>query len=115
MSLINNEQSQHVKFISYSGEYPNLCRGTLKLEINGVEYCFHEYNDGTNTKNEDGTYKRFWSSGGVCEFWGGSGHTSTGEWIIDVFLLPEHLREYATEIDVVFNKNVDWGCCGGCV
>lgn len=112
MSLINYEQSKRVKFISYSGEYPNLCRGTLKLEIDGVEYCFHGYNDGTNIKNEDGTYKRFWSSGGNC---GDYGSCEIEEWVIDVSLLPEHLRQYAAEIDVVFNDNVEWGCCGGCL
>ncbi len=110
MSLINNEQSQHVKFISYSGEYPNLCCGTLKLEIDGVEYCFHGYAESSvNPKNEDGTYKRFWYSGGNC------GDREPEEWIINVSMLPEHLREYAAEIDVVFNENVEWGCCGGCL
>ena len=29
-----------VEFVSYSGEYPNLCDGVLVLKANGVEYTF---------------------------------------------------------------------------
>ncbi len=115
MSLINNEpyeQSKHVKFISYSGKYPNLCRGTLKLEIDGVEYCFCGDNDGANGKSENGAYKRFWHTFG--EYYGDTNPFWSGEWVIDVSTLPEHLRKYAAEIDEVFNKNVERGCCGGC-
>ncbi len=116
MSLINYEQPKHVKFISYSGEHPNLCRGTLKLEIDGVEYCFRGYSgDSVNPENGDGTFKRFWYSGGACEYdCDGVYYFTKGEWIIDVSKLPEDLRKYAAEIDEVFNKNVERGCCGGC-
>ena len=50
--LVNkkNSNTSRVKFISYTGEYPNLCSGVLTLEI-----------------------------------------------------------------DEVFNENVEWGCCGGCI
>ena len=92
-----------VKFISYTGEWPNLCRGVLTLEIEGKRVTFG-YADGAD-------YPRFWESGG--------GLTSDyrplgGPWEIDVQELPEQFRQYAAEIDTVFNSNVEHGCCGGC-
>lgn len=37
MLINSNKESvtEHVKFISYTGEYPNLCCGDLTLEIDG--------------------------------------------------------------------------------
>lgn len=37
------------------------------------------------------------------------------EWRIDVDDIPEQFQKYAVEIDEVFNDNVPWGCCGGCI
>ena len=41
-SCDNNDNSEygHVKFISYSGKYPNLCSGRLVLEIDGERIAF---------------------------------------------------------------------------
>ena len=41
--------------------------------------------------------------------------TYQGEWQIDVERIPEQFRKYTTEIDEVFNANVEYGCCGGCI
>jgi len=38
-----------------------------------------------------------------------------GEWQINVSKLPEEIKQYAQEIDEVFNENVPYGCCGGCL
>ena len=41
--MLRNKKSSNtsrVKFISYTGEYPNLCSGVLTLEIDGVQYKF---------------------------------------------------------------------------
>ena len=36
----------NIKFISYTGKWPNLCSGVLTVEIDGKEYKFgHESTD----------------------------------------------------------------------
>ena len=107
----NDNINTHVKFVNYTGEYPNLCRGTLTLEIDGIEYTF-----GGKYYESKTDFKRFWYSGGSVSFddeW--NAYVETGKWEIDVDDLPEQFRKYAYEIDRVFNENVDWGCCGGCI
>lgn len=102
--------TNHVKFISYDGKYPCLCMGTLTLEIDGTKYNF-----GDNYKRRD-NYPAFWSSGGDCSFtedW--DDVVTSGEWLINVNEIPEEFRKYAKEIDEVFNTNVPYGCCGGCL
>lgn len=117
--LINrfNDSESHVKFISYTGRYPNLCSGVLTLEVDGKEYRFgHDYTVADSWKT-DGNHDRFWSSGGTCGFNNGYSdeYVKQGEWAIDVSDLPDELKKYAAEIDCVFNCNVRHGCCGGCL
>lgn len=106
--LINmDEQSgvSHVEFVSYTGKWPNLCGGILTLAIDGKTVTFgHSYDD------EKVDHQKFWSTGGSCSIKA----IHTGEWLIDVQKIPEEYRKYAAEIDVVFNMNVEYGCCGGC-
>lgn len=86
-----------VKFISYSGEWPNLCRGELILCIEGKEVNL-----------------------GCCLCSGGNvwfddqlqGCVDTGAWSVDV---PEEFARYEDEIIAVVNENVPYGCCGGCL
>lgn len=113
MMHLNNK----VKFKYYTGRFPNLCSGVLALEINEKEYKFgHDYS-AYKSWETDGNYPEFWSSGGNCgliddykdEF------CHQREWEIDVERLPEEIRQYASEIDEVFNANVEYGCCGGCL
>ena len=100
--LINrNNDNVHVKFISYDGKYPCLCMGTLILEIDGTKHSF----------GKKGKFANFWSSGGTCGFTG----VTDGEWIINVDKIPEQFSQHAREIDEVFNDNVTYGCCGGCI
>lgn len=108
----NNSETSHVKFISYTGRYPNLCSGILTLEIDGEITTFGY---GSESKDKP-KYDNFWSSGGCVSFdehW--NANVDEGEWGIDVNRLPEQFRKYAAEIDEVFNDNVPWGCCGGCI
>lgn len=108
MSLVNQGAPQHVKFISYTGKWPSLCRGILTLRIDGVEHRFGY---------SCGQHEPFWTSGGECWFTGNyeDAHVSEGPWQIDVSRLLEELKPFATEIDEVFNSNVPHGCCGGCI
>ena len=119
----NKSETSRVKFISYTGKYPNLCSGVLTLEINGKEYKFgHNYSSYhiddkgvgrfTDEDQKHPNFDQFWSSGGcITSNWG----VESGEWIIDVEELPEQFKELADEIDKVFNENVEYGCCGGCI
>ena len=108
--LVNRNDTttnNNVEFISYSGKYPCLCMGKLMLKIDGEEVKF-----GNKYSYKDVDYPTFWHSGGgldnnYCAY--------SGEWEIDVEELPEQYRKYATEIDDVFNENVEHGCCGGCI
>lgn len=124
----NNSGASRVKFISYTGEYPNLCSGVLTLEIDGKEYKFghnymnHHYDEKTKTWSytdedpEHPNFNSFWISGGRVihdDDW--NFEVVSGEWEIDVEELPEQFKELADEIDRVFNENVEYGCCGGCI
>lgn len=86
-----------VEFISYDGEFPNLCRGELVLKIDG----------------EIVRLDRCLCSGGSVWFdsdW--MEHIETGEWTVNV---PEKYEYLENEITEVVNENVPYGCCGGCV
>lgn len=120
----NNNNNDRVRFISYTGGYPNLCSGILTLEIDGKEYKFghnygnYHYDDKgvgrfTDEDPDNPNFEKFWSSGGYIT--GFYEDVESGEWEIDADDLPEQFRDIANEIDEVFNANVPWGCCGGCI
>ena len=101
----------NIDFISYDGTYPNLCRGTLVLEIDGKTYTFGGYNYDNVT-----SFPRFWSSGGSVWFtpdW--DANVSSGRWIINEDELPDFLKPYSEQLSDIFNEFVDYGCCGGCI
>ena len=104
------KKENHVEFVSYTGKYPNLCSGVLTLNIDGITHTF-----GPQNKTPKPEFESFWHSGGSCGFAGKSPYTNHGEWKIDVEDIPEQFRDYAAEIDEVFNGNVEYGCCGGCL
>ena len=89
-----------VEFISYNGEYPNLCSGKLVMRVRGKLITFPDYT---------------LSSGGGIWFddnW--SEHVEQGEWRICYWPtnFPDELKELATEL---VNANIEQGCCGGCI
>jgi len=86
--------------IEYDGAYPNLCSGTLVVEIDGKRWIFPSY---------------CMASGGSVSFdesW--NEHVSSGPWSLDEW--PDGFPESdkARVIDAI-NSAVEWGCCGGCV
>ena len=107
------DQQRHVKFVSYTGKYPNLCCGVLTLLIDGKEVKMTVKKGQKVIWETDGNYDRFWESGGGIK--PGYSGTYHREWDIIVDDLPEKYREYASEIDEEFNSNVEYGCCGGCI
>lgn len=87
-------------FVSYDGDFPNLCSGTLVLAIDGKEIEFPGY---------------CLSSGGSVSFtedW--DEIVASGEWSITEFPegFPEELKAEAVQL---VNDNIPSGCCGGCV
>lgn len=115
-----------VKFISYDGSYPNLCRGVLVVEINEQLYslamCSNDYRSRACIRENQNIIKLtgcyFVSGGCITENW----EPLPGDWTLDLdkaktlsgvkFPL---IKEYTTELTKVFNENVEQGCCGGCI
>lgn len=102
-----------IKFVNYTGSYPNLCSGVLTLLVNGKEVTF-----GPEWKGAE--FPKFWASGGSCGF-AGKGWTdeyvNTGRWFWSIFE-ADKLKEflpYKDELMEIFNLNVPFGCCGGCL
>lgn len=87
-----------VKFVSYSGRYPNLCSGMLVIKIGSREYKI----------------QRLVSGGSVSFDEVGGEHVDEGDWDVEEWPddFPETLKKRALE---VINESVDHGCCGGCV
>lgn len=85
-----------IKFHSYDGKYPHLCIGTLKLQI-GDE--IREYDD------------LILSRGYVTP----EGEVVRMPWEIHEEVLEKDIRGWAKYIRDLINKNIDWGCCGGCL
>ena len=88
-----------IEFVSYTGKYPCLCSGILTVRIDGEEVVFED---------------PFWVSGGACHY--DTESTTKAPWEVKVRTwIPEKYRQYADELIQVFNENVPFGCCGGCL
>ena len=101
---------ERVKFVSYSGRYPALCRGILKLEIGGFVYSFGW--------GEECNFRPFIRSGGYARTQNDpldKAEITKGPWIVEAELLPQEFKPYANEIAEVINRNIPQGCCGGCI
>lgn len=89
-----------VKFISYDGKYPNLCSGTLKIEVRNKTYELNY----------------ILRSGGSVSFTDDWEETVThGKWKIYKDDLPVEIQDLSEEITECVNCNIPKGCCGGCI
>ena len=113
-----------IEFISYSGKYPNLCSGVLTVLIDGKEYKFgHDYSNYhlgvfTDEDQDKPNYPSFWSSGGYTAFdsdWNEDVGSGPWEYNEDLNDYPEFTPELIEELMYIFNSNVSFGCCGGCI
>ena len=95
-----NETKHNLEFVSYNGEFPNLCSGKLimKLDDKVLEFPDHCLSSCGNVSFNDD-----WDE-----------VVTTGDWVITDFPedFPEELKDLALEL---VNDNVNKGCCGGCV
>lgn len=97
-----------IKFISYTGKYPALCKGTLTLQIDGELVSFQPFNGNISI------YEKFWFTGGKISYdedW----RWTKGPWFVDKNVLPDKYKKYADELEVIVNKHIPQGCCGGCI
>lgn len=89
-----------VEFVSYDGEYPTLCSGTLILRLDGKEIKFPDHcliSGGAVVFDDDYNdyiYQGPWSIGSWPKDW------------------PESAKQDAEDLA---NANIPHGCCGGCV
>lgn len=88
-----------VKFVSYSGAFPNLCAGELILNIDGKDVKFPPHSI------DPGGY----IGGSIPDL-----YAVSGDWTINLYDYPE-LEPMRVEIESCINENVPHGCCGGCV
>ena len=121
-----------VEFVSYNGKFPNLCRGTFVVKINGEIVKFgHDCLSWHTTQDENGNwscyyegeqddphYESFWTSGG-CIVDNGERDLEAveGEWELSYNHknYPKEIVDLMPQFIEVFNENVPEGCCGGCI
>ncbi len=85
-----------IKFVSYDGKYPNLCSGTLVLEIDGEEESFSNC-----LYAEDSDF----------------GDNATWSFEVDEYNNPKSIDFGEMEviyIEHLLNKHVERPHCGGC-
>lgn len=104
------KKDRKIEWVSYDGEYPNLCSGTLTLKIDGKRVTFSYDTDKSD-------YPRFWSSGG--SWWidnRGMDHVREGDWYFHWSSEHDWLSSgEKAKIEELFQKKVPKGCCGGCI
>lgn len=97
-----------IEFVSYDGEFPNLCSGTLTVKINDKVVKFGNW--------DECDYLRFWYSGGCVSFEGDECFIDQQSWRFEpIERFPTELADCYEELCQLFQGNVEMGCCGGCI
>lgn len=109
-----------VEFVKYTGDWPCYCGGTLHVKIDGKNIAFGGSNKGKTTLKGKSVikYPQFWKSSGWVKFYDDwEEDVGEGPWIIrgNIEEYPEDMQRLLPELIRIFNENVPWGCCGGCV
>ena len=103
-----------IKVISYDGKYPNLCSGILTLNIDGKIVKFGNSYRFNEEDPEIEYYTFFWYSDCFRNL-NFDMNWEKEPWSFNIDYFPEKYLPYFDEICEVFNENVPWGCCGGCL
>ena len=88
--------------VEYDGQWPNLCRGNLKITIDGVLWdfgCYALRSGGEVLRDEE------WN------MWAEEGPWSIEDWP-EGFPEDEYIRWNVIE---AVNSEIPHGCCGGCI
>ena len=100
-------EGKSIEFVRYTGKFPNLCRGTLLVRIDGTMVSFSDA--------YLSMYPAFWESGGSFD---NDWNPIQKPWKLvnkrGRMQFPEEIRKLLPELLKIFNKNVPHGCCGGC-
>jgi len=112
-----------IEFVSYSGSYPNLCRGKLVIKIDGKNVSFGKTKKfwGWEKEDELAEHPSFWVSGGCCGFDGdySESYVCPGDWEMEDCIhekdYPNEIWNLLPKILELMNDHVPCGCCGGCL
>jgi hypothetical protein len=114
MTVESFKEESMVKFISYTGKYPNLCSGILTVNIDGQKLTFGSY-------GKDTIFPKIWCSGGSVRFDKNcNAYVTKGAWEClycssDINKFPPIVSNNIEDIIKVMNENVPHGCCEGCI
>ena len=114
MANKDKTRTKNVRFVSYTGQNPTLCCGILTVEIQGKTVKFghaaNTFNFTTGTY-KDNNFDYFWYTNG-CNKDKSPVRTA---WMVNCKLLPKKYQKFCSELHTLINRNIPYGCCGGCV